>query len=98
MAKDNDGEDKPKKKAPPRLIVDLGNGEWIDAKFLSRFRCFERYDDKTNKLRYGIMINENAPEFFSIKDYEVMYDSMEERDNNIKRFKEKLSLLNIVII
>jgi len=78
-------------------LVEIGD-EWIDVKYLMKMKRIQRYDDDSAQLRFGFLINDNVPDFYSLKDYEMFFDSEQEREQCLSRIKEKLQMLGVEII
>lgn len=91
---DDEKEEKPKW---TKKLVEIG-GEIFDIKYLINAKRVERYDDQLQRMKYGIRINNDVPELFSLRDYEIWFPTYEMRAEAWKDMKAKLLLLNIEII
>ena len=90
-------ESEEEKKKPTKKLIRIGD-EVIDARYIVKIKKIDRYDDKAKGMAHGISINSDVPEFSLLKDYEIIFNSEEHRDEEVKKFEKKLLLLNIEII
>ena len=93
MAEDKEEE----KKKPTKKLIRIG-GEIIDARYIVKIKRVDRYDDKKMLMVHGVSINEDVPEFSLLKDYEILFNNYDHREEEMKTLEKKLLLLNIEII
>jgi hypothetical protein len=84
-------------KKPTKKMVEMA-GEIFDIKYLINAKRNEKYDENMQKMKYGILFNNEVPEMFSLKDYQIWFPTYEIREKEWTAMKTKLLLLNIEII
>lgn len=76
------------------------DGELINAYQIEKIERFERYNEVSNNIDYGVIINRGLNSaVYSLYDKEFIYEDYDTREKHLRKIQEKLALIpNIVVI